>query len=321
MGFSLAHLRTRGNLNQPEDIIFMEVDMQSLQRGFAFLKQSWQMALADRDLLKPSIYALFVGFLATLIGIIPIGLAGFLLGDSKLGQVIMTVLGAVLVFVQYCISYVFSAMTIYLIFGYLAEGDGRMDKAWGVVRRDLFDIFSLAAASTVVNLVKGFIQGKGKNAGRNVLAGILDTVWTEATYLVLPAMVIEDINLKDGLRRAGQIVKNNLLLVGVSTVGVKAVTGLIGFLLGATGIGLGFGVAAGIVSINPQATLGWVTGISLGVLIAGALILIATVIGSYTATAYHTCLYLWAREVEKARDQGQSEQAISAPAPLAAVLH
>jgi hypothetical protein len=37
-------------------------------------------------------------------------------------------------------------------------------------------------------------------------------------------------------------------------------------------------------------------------------------------TAYHTCLFLWAREAEKAVSQGQSAQAARVPAPLAAVL-
>jgi hypothetical protein len=44
------------------------------------------------------------------------------------------------------------------------------------------------------------------------------------------------------------------------------------------------------------------------------------VIGSYTTTAYHACLYIWARDVEKARQSGQSEQMVAAPAPLAAAL-
>jgi len=133
-------------------------------------------------------------------------------------------------------------------------------------------------------------------------------------------MVIEDINLKDGLKRAGHIVKNNLLLVGISTVGVKAVNGLIGFLLGATGIALGLGVGLGIVSLTgPQQIVGLVSGIGLGVIIAGIFIMAATVITSYTATAYHTCLYLWARDAEKAQVAGSSTQ-VQAPAPLAAVL-
>src|SRR5450756_1454117 len=146
-----------------------------------------------------------------------------------------------MIFIQYTVTYIFSAMTIYLVYGYLAEGDGVMSKAWAIVMREWLNIISLAAASTAVNLVKNQIRGKGGSGGRNVLAGLIDTVWTEAAFLILPAMVIEDINLKDALKRAGSIIKNNLLLVGISTVGVKTVNGVIGFLLGALGIGLGFG--------------------------------------------------------------------------------
>ena len=59
--------------------------MDSFKRGWAFLKQSWQMAMADKDLIKPSIYALFAGFIVTLILVIPIGVISFLLQDSKVG--------------------------------------------------------------------------------------------------------------------------------------------------------------------------------------------------------------------------------------------
>ena len=292
--------------------------MESFRRGFAFLKQSYQMALADRDLIKPSILALLAGFLVTIIGSIPVILAFVVFGDRGFGQVIGYVLAAALIFVQFTVSYVFSAMTIHLIFGYLSEGDGRMDRAWAIVGRDFLDILSLAAASTVVNLLLSLVRGKGNQGGRNFLAGLINTIWTEATYLVLPAMVIEDTNLKESLQRATHIVRDNLLLVGVSTVGVRAVTGLIGFLLGGTGIALGFGVAFGAISLTNGATFGMIGGIGLGVLIAGLFIMVAVVIGSYTVTAYHTCLYIWARDVEKS---GQSGAVIAAPAPLAAVLN
>jgi hypothetical protein len=230
------------------------------------------------------------------------------------------VLGAIMIFIQFMTGYIFSAMTVYLVYGYLAEGDGIMSKAWAVVKRDFFDLVSLAAASTLVNLIKNAIKGKGNSAGRNLFAGLLDTAWTEAAFLILPAMVIEDINLKDGLKRAGGIIKNNLLLVGISTVGVKAVNGLIGFLLGALGIGLGLGAGFGIITVTNSSTWGLVSGIGLGVIIAAIFIMVATVFTSYTSTAYHTCLYLWARDVEKARASGNPAQA-QAPAPLAAVLN
>jgi hypothetical protein len=139
------------------------------------------------------------------------------------------------------------------------------------------------------------------------------------SYLILPAMVIEDVSLVEGAKRVAQIVRDNLLLVGISTVGVRAVTGLIGFVLAVAGALLGFGIGYGIIAILGTGTLGLVFGIGLGILIFFTFTMVASVISTYTTTAYHTCLYLWAREVEKAQTAGQPIQ-ISAPAPLAAVL-
>jgi len=293
--------------------------MQSFTRGWKFLTQAWKMALADKDLIQPSIYALFVGFIVSLIGAVPIIAAALLLGtESLFGRVVLGIFGALLAFAQYSVTYIFSAMTIYLIFGYLSEGDGRMDKAWAVVRRDWLDILSLAAASTLVNVVKNMVQGRGRNSNgiRRAIANLIDTLWTEATYLVLPIMVIEDVNLKDGLKRATYIVKNNLLLVGISTVGVRLVTGLIGFVFVAIGLVVGFGIALPLINLAANATWLIVAAVFLGVLAASLFFMAASVISSYTATAYHTCLYLWARDVERA---GQAAN-IPAPAPLAAVL-
>src|SRR5690242_14908492 len=123
--------------------------MQSLSRGWSFLTEAWRMARADGDLIKPSIYALFVGFVVSLVGIIPIAGAAFFLGTENIvARAVLGVLGALLVFAQYAVTYVFSAMTVSLIYGYLTDGDGRMEKAWEMVQRDWLDILSLAAAST-----------------------------------------------------------------------------------------------------------------------------------------------------------------------------
>ena len=80
------------------------------------------------------------------------------------------------------------------------------------------------------------------------------------------------------------------------------------------------GEVQGIIAITGvESVVGMISGISLGVIIAGLFIMVATVITSYTSTAYHTCLYLWARDVEKAAAAG-SKAEVQAPAPLAAVL-
>jgi len=298
--------------------------MQSFSRGWSFLQQAWQMAFKDKDLIKPSIYALIVGTVVSAIGAIPIIIVAIFLGDAgRFGQFVLAVMGALLVFLNFVVSYVFSGMTVYLIYEYLTQGDGRMSTAWSIVRRDFFDLVTLAAVSTGVNLLKNAARRNrrgGIAAGLiSAAAGLLEVLWTEAAFLILPAMVIEDMSLTNAAKRVAQIVKDNLLLVGISTVGVRAVTGLIGVVLGLGGAVLGLGVGYGMITVLGTGTLGLIVGIGLGVLIFLMFTMVANVISTYTSTAYHTCLYLWARNVEVAQKADQPIQ-VTAPAPLAAVL-
>ena len=58
--------------------------MQSFSRGWSFLKQAWEMAFKDKDLLKPSIYALVVGLIVSVLGIIPIVIAYLIFGGNAI---------------------------------------------------------------------------------------------------------------------------------------------------------------------------------------------------------------------------------------------
>ncbi len=289
---------------------------ESIRRGFGFLRQAITLAGKDRDLLKPSFISLVVSTVVGVIGAVPLILVAVIGSGSDFTQYILYGLGALLIFAQYAVAYVFSGMTAYLIYGLLAEGDGRMDKAWAIVRRDALDIVSLAAASTVVKLVENALRGRrGRgNVAGGVLASILDTVWTTATYFVLPAMVIEDLNLPQALKRATYIVKNNLLLVAVTEIGVSAVVGVVGFLLVLAAVAVGVGIFVVLVNVS------LILALAVAVPAAGLLIALITAFTSYVTTAYHTCLFLWAREAERAVAQGYAVEAAAVPAPLAAVL-
>ena len=107
--------------------------MQSFSRGWSFLKQAWSMAFKDKDLLKPSIYALVAGAVVSVIGIVPIVLLAMLVGGSNIGNVIVALAGGVMIFLQFIVSYVFSGMTAYLIY---ADPLGARARPVGL-RRDL----------------------------------------------------------------------------------------------------------------------------------------------------------------------------------------
>jgi len=294
--------------------------MENLKRGYGFLIQAWRMARADSDLLKPSIYALLAGLGITLLSLPLFILSALTLADRTMGQVVTGFLGILLLFAQLATGSLFSAMTIALVHGYLGEGDGRMERAWHIVRRDWLDILSLAAASTLVGIFRRSSQKNGKVSAAGVLGSAVESAWTEAAYLVLPAMIIEDIGLKNAILKVVQILREHLLLVGASWVGVRLVNAILGFLLGAAGLLSGLAVGLGISSLARGAPLATAIAIGLGVLIAGLFIMAAIAAGNYTSTAYHTCLYLWTRDVEEARQLGHSAEAVLAPAPLAAVL-
>lgn len=297
--------------------------MQSFSRGWSFLKQAWQMAFKDSDLLKPSLYALFAGMVVSIVGGVFLAGGYFIFGSEGIGGLILFLLGGGLVFAEYLVAYIFSAMTIQLIYAYLTEGDGRLDKAWSIVRRDFFDILTLALASTAVNLLKRAAQNsKKKNLAASLArsaTGLLDALWTEAAALVLPAMIVDDLNLKNGLQRVMSITRSNLLLVGISTVGVPLVTSLISLVFGAVGLALGILVGSGLSYASGGSNLLSGAGIVLGALVFFTFVMLASVFSTYTNTAYHTCLYLWARQVESARAHG-SVATVPAPAPLAAAL-
>lgn len=298
--------------------------MQSFSRGWSFLQQAWSMAFKDKDLLKPSVYALVIGGIISFIGIIPIAIAAFLFSGSDFGNIVLAVMGAILMFIQFTVTYVFSGMTAYLIYGYITKGDGRMDHAWAIVKRDFFDILTLAAASTAVGMLRNMARNNRRGGMASSIArqatGLLETLWTEAAALVLPAMVIDDLNLKDGMQRIWKITRENLLLIGISTVGVRFVAGLIGSLFGLVGFFLALAVGGGLAFASGGDLTLTIVGIVIGAVIFFTFVMISSVFSSYTTTAYHTCLYIWARDVEKATAEGRVPAQVAAPAPLAAVL-
>lgn len=297
--------------------------MESFSRGWGFLKQAWSMAFKDKDLLKPSIYALIVGMIVSVIGLVPIIIVAIVMGDTQFGSIVMFVLGAIVMFVQFVITYVFSGMTIRLIYDYLTIGDGDMSKAWEIVRRDFFDILTLAAVSTVVGLLRQAAQKNRNNVAGNLAraaTGLLEVLWTQAAVLILPAMIIDDLNLKDGAVRVGKIVKENLLLIGIGAVGVRAVTGLIGFIVGAIALFIAIAIVAGLSFASSGGTAITLAGIVIAALFFFTVVMLLSVFNSYTTTAYHACLYIWARDVEKATAEGRVANQVQAPAPLAAVL-
>lgn len=289
----------------------------SISRGWGFFKQAIDMALKDNDLIKPTVMGFFANIVVGIFFGIPLIVVGiFLSGLGDVGSFILFLAGGIMIFAQYIVSYIFSGMTVAIIYDYLTDGDGNMETAWDMVKREMFNIITLAAASALVTMVTTALRSGRRNKGlwgaiASGLANLLDSIWTTATYFVLPAMVIESKNLPTALKRATKIITSNLLLVGISEIGIGWIVGGINFVV----------IAAAVALAIALAFIPFV-GIIFAVVLMVVVIALTTMASSYINTAYHTCMFLWAREAEKVQAEGKplTLQSVRMPAPLAAVM-
>jgi len=273
-------------------------------KGFSFIKESFSLIGKDADVIKPAFYSIFVGAFFTIFSII---IMLFLESGLKLGNIFY--LFAFLVLLgNYFISYFFTGMTAFLVYDYFKDGDATMSEAWAATEKNKFTILYLAIISAIVNIILGVLRGKAQR-GRGavgglsgMILGLIEKAWTVGTYFMIPAIVIEDRDLGSAVERTTQIIKRNLLPIGVGEIAVGLVTGILSF------IGIIIAIFIGFSLVN-------IAGPIIALLLAAILIVIVIALSMYVTTAYHTCLFLWARNLEVA--PGSS---IKPPAPIANAL-
>ena len=279
---------------------------ENIFKGFSFIKESFSLIMKDADVIKPSFYSIFAGAFFTILSVIIM----FLL-QSGLGSGIFYLFALLILLGNYFISYFFTGMTAFLVYDYFKDGDATMSEAWAATKKNTMTIFYLAIISAVVNIILGILRGRTRRdrsvAGglSGMIIGFIEKAWTVATYFMIPAIVIEDRDLKGAVERASSIIKNNLLPIGVGEIAVGLVTGFLSVIGFVIAIVIGISLATVITPL-------------IAILVAAILIVIVIALSMYVTTAYHTCLFLWARNVEGSK-AGVSGT-IKPPAPIAGAL-
>jgi len=274
---------------------------ENIFKGFLFIKESFSLIIKDSDVIKPSFYSIFVGMFFSIFSIV---IMLFIESNLHLGNLFYIL--AFLVFLgNYLISYFFSGMTAFLVYDYFKDGDATMSEAWAATKKNVLTIFYLAIISSIVNIITGILRGSARRGSAGgfsgMILGFFERAWTVAAYFMIPAIVIEDRDLKGAVERATQIIKKNLLPIGVGEIAVELVTGILSV------IGFIIAIYIGVSLLN-------VTGPVVALLMTVILILIVIALSLYVTTAYHTCLFLWARSVESTGIRGN---AMSPPVPIA----
>ncbi len=274
----------------------------SLSTGWRFIKEAFRMAFADRRLLKPSIYMVLLSVLYWIAWVVALVVVDF---DWEANEALGYALCVIATFGSFLMFFFFSGMTVNMVDVHIEGGEPSMKDAFADAKQNFWAIMWMAIISTIVNMLARAIRGDGDNIIGNIIAGIIESIWTIMTYLMLPAIIIEDCSMREALKRVRQYHKDNVLLIGIGDVGVRFITGLIAFFVI---ILISFTVFFAISGIG--GTAGVVVGITAG----GTMLAMLFAFTNFVRMAYYTCLYLWAKDV------ATNGQEAPAPLPLARAL-
>jgi Zn-finger nucleic acid-binding protein len=305
-GYHLPEIRpTNGILDQ-------------LLRGLMFVQSAFTLLLENPRLIFPILLNIALGLgLFVLVGLVVWAISGFATGTA-LSNWIERNFALVLVPLVFwylatvILGYLLMGATVSMIDAYLKGRPVSLSVGFRDALKNADGLLSLALINIVIGWLTSLAESRSRDSVTGALGSLIRTLAEVATYLTLPIIIVEDLSLIPAFKRGIEIYRRHLLPIAVGEVGVRFISNIL--------MSVATFVAAGIVFLSVSlgtlsdwlGVLGLIGGVSVGAL----LVAIVFAINSFIATAYHTCLYLWAVEYERA---ATPEQAV-VPAPLAAAL-
>lgn len=205
----------------------------------------------------------------------------------------------------YFIDYFAGGLTASMVYDQVTTGKATLGPAFSRTLRASPGILIFAVVSAFFDFLSN-LASQRKGIWRIVgpmLLGLIRMVWTTATYVMMPALVVEGQGFFAALKRSKALMENDPTQVGVGIVGM----GIISWVLSAFTIVPAY-MAYSWLAMNVHPALGVVVFFTLTNLFWS--------ISGYLKGVYYTCFYLWAVECE--RQHSSSPQL--APAPLRNVI-
>jgi hypothetical protein len=256
-----------------------------MNRSWELVKASWDVLKADKELLVYPVVS-FIGSILVLITfaipIIATGLLGGLEeGDSP------NVLFYVVMFLFYLVTYSVVIFCNTALVGAamirLKGGDPTVADGFRIASSHAGNIIGYALISATIGLVLRWIADRGI-LGR-IVASLLGTAWSIATFLVVPVLVIENVGPIESVKRSINLLKTTWGEQLIANFGMGTVFGLMTLAV----ILIGGIIAAAASSISGGLALGIVVVVIVAVLLIG---LISSALGGI----YQCALYLYATD-------------------------
>jgi pSer/pThr/pTyr-binding forkhead associated (FHA) protein len=265
----------------------------SFSRALAFMGQIFSLAGRHKSLFKPLLWDVI---LTT-----PI-MAGFTVLEYFVPseRLFYAVLGAE-AFLLYFVDYACNSITASLIYDYATTGEASMKTAGPRVRKALPGVLTFAAVSALLDVASTYARERHDLVSRIILR-ILRAIWTTATYVIMPALVIEGVSFGTAFKRSKALMDQDPTGVGAGIVAMSITS----YLIAAVCFPLAYLALRAGAHVAP-----WV-----GALGAMLVVNLYWAVSGWMKIAYATCFYMWARECERT---GSQDHAL-APLPLRSAL-
>jgi hypothetical protein len=279
--------------------------MGSFFRVFGFMGQVLGMVKSNPTLLAPMALNLAIAVPVNIV----LAIALFLVPEqwAQLVGYLMTIMGLTIL---YFIDYFAGGLTASMIYDQVTTGRASLGPAFSRTLRASPGILVFAVVSAILDFLTQLASQRKGIFGMigPLLLMVIRTVWTTATYVIMPALVVEQQGFFAALKRSKALMENDPTQVGVGVVGM----GLVSWLLSAVTIVPAYAAY----SFLAQASFLGAFGPVLGILFFFTLTNVFWTVSGYLKGVYYTCFYLWATECE--RNNSSSPQL--APAPLRNVI-
>lgn len=194
------------------------------RNSIALVKSSWQVLKADKELMLLPVLSGAASLAVVALFVIPVfaTASGWEGGLSASGYAALFAMYFVLAY----ITIFFNAALISAAHERLSGGDPTVRSALRGASRRAGRILPWALVTATVSIILRAIEERVGFVGQ-IIVSLVGLAWAVVTFLVLPAIVIEGVGVRDAFRKSTELLRNTW---GENLAG-QAGFGLLGFLL------------------------------------------------------------------------------------------
>lgn len=195
---------------------------QRIAKSWELVKASWQVLLADKELLVFPVISAVASIIVMITFAVPAFMAGVfdtaVAGDIGIFSFIIALLFYI---VLYFVTFFFNAALVGAAMIRLEGGDPTVGDGLRIAASHVGSLLGYAAIAATVGMLLRAISEKSGALGRFVVS-LIGFAWNVATFLAVPVLVIEGISPIEAIKRSANLLKRTWgeQIVGNFSIGV-----------------------------------------------------------------------------------------------------